>query len=49
MKISKEECDKAFADAELRLTLSREKCKKCEYFYLCPFIMRPYNEVVNGD
>lgn len=40
-------CDKAFADRELYL--NEEKCSKCEYYYLCPFIMRSYNEVVDGD
>ena len=47
MKISKEECDKKFADKEL--ILSDEECKKCEFYYLCPFIQRAYDEIVNGD
>lgn len=47
MKISKDICDKDFANNSL--ILSEEKCSTCEYFYLCPFIMRNYDEVVNGD
>ena len=47
MKISKDKCDKEFA--EKNLTVSDEKCKQCEYFYLCPFISRAMDEVVNGD
>lgn len=47
MKISKDICDKDFANKTL--VLNDEKCSKCEYFYLCPFIMRSYNEVVYGD
>ena len=47
MKISKDKCDKDFA--EKRLVLSNEKCKQCEYLYLCPFMFRAMNEVVNGD
>lgn len=47
MKISKDKCDKEFA--EKKLTLSDGKCKRCEYLYLCPFISRPMDEVANGD
>ncbi len=47
MKISRDECDKEFSAR--RLILSDEKCKPCKYFYLCPFISRAMDEVVNGD
>ena len=47
MKISKEECDKEFT--EQKLVLSDEKCKQCEYLYLCPFMAQAMEEVVNGD
>ena len=38
MKISKDECDKDFA--ERKLELSDEKCGNCEYLQECPFILR---------
>ena len=47
MKISKDECDKEFA--EKKLVLSDEKCKQCEYLYFCPFMSQAVDEVVNGD
>lgn len=47
MKISKDECDKEFA--EYNLLLCEEKCGKCDYNRVCPYLMRSYNEVVNGD
>ena len=47
MKISKDECDKAFS--ERILVLSDEKCKQCEYLYLCPYMSQVMDEVVNGD
>lgn len=47
MKISKDTCDKEFA--EKKLELSESKCKECEYFYLCPYILKSYNDVVYGD
>lgn len=47
MKISKNKCDKEFA--EKKLTLSDEKCKQCEYLYLCPYVYHHMDEVANGD
>lgn len=47
MKISKEECDRKFS--EKSLLLSNKKCKTCEYYYRCPYIMRSYNDVMYGD
>lgn len=47
MKISKDECDKDFANKSL--TLSDEKCDKCEYYSWCPYIARALNEVTDGD
>ena len=47
MKFLKDECSKDFADK--KLILSEEKCKECEYFYLCPFMCQAMNEIVNGD
>lgn len=47
MKISKDECDKDFA--EKKLELSDEKCGQCEYLYLCPYMSKAMDEVVNGD
>ena len=47
MKISKNECDKDFANKSL--ILSDEKCEKCEYYAWCPFIKRSLNEVTDGD
>lgn len=47
MKISKNECDKDFS--ENKLVLSDEKCRQCEYLYLCPFMFRVMAEVVNED
>ena len=47
MKISKDECDKDFA--EKKLELSEEKCGQCEYCYLCPYMARAMNDVVEGD
>ena len=46
MKISKDECDKKFAEHQLFLT---EECRQCEYFYLCPYMARAMEEVVEGD
>jgi radical SAM protein with 4Fe4S-binding SPASM domain len=47
MKISKDECDKEFSDQ--KLILSDEKCKKCEYLYVCPYMAQAMAEVVYGD
>ncbi len=47
MKISKDECDREFSNQEL--ILSDEKCKQCEYLYLCPYMSQAMAEVVNGD
>ena len=47
MKISKDECDKDFA--EKNLILSDEKCDNCEYYGLCPYIARALDDVTNGD
>ena len=47
MKISKDECDKDFA--ERKLELSDEKCNSCPYLYLCPYMARAMDDVVNGD
>lgn len=47
MKISKDECDKDFA--EKKLELSEEKCGQCEYLYLCPYMARAMEEVIEGD
>lgn len=47
MKISKDECDKDFA--EKKLILSDGKCKQCGYFYLCPFVSRAMTDVEDGD
>ena len=47
MKISKDECDKDFADRTLEL--SDAKCKNCEYYYLCPYIFQSYEDVIYGE
>ena len=47
MKISKDECNKEFAEG--KLIMSDEKCKQCEYLYLCPYMLRAMDEIVNGD
>lgn len=47
MKISKDECDKEFTEKEL--VLSDEKCGSCPYLYLCPYIAREMDDVVNGN
>lgn len=47
MKISKTECDIEFA--ERKLELSEEKCGSCQYKYLCPFMAREMDDVVNGN
>ena len=47
MKISKDKCDKEFA--ENKLFMSEEECKQCEYLYLCPYMSQAMDEVVNGD
>ena len=47
MKISKDECDKDFA--ERKLEMSDEKCGQCEYLYVCPFMSQEMNDIVNGD
>ena len=47
MQISKDECDKEFC--EKKLYISNERCSKCEFYYLCPYIMRSSDEKVNGS
>ena len=47
MKIFREECGKEFD--ERKLVLSDEKCRGCEYLYLCPFMAQAMDEVVYGD
>ena len=47
MKISRDECDRDFA--EQKLEMSENKCGSCQYKYLCPFLAREMDDVVNGD
>lgn len=47
MKITRDECDKDFA--ERKLEMSENKCGACQYKYLCPFLAREMDDVVNGD
>ena len=47
MKITKTECDKDFVEGKLEL--SDEKCRQCKYFYLCPYMAREMDDVVNGN
>lgn len=46
IKFSKDECDKEFSDQ--KLIMSDEKCNKCEYLYLCPYMAQAMDEVVYG-
>ena len=47
MKTNREECEKKFA--ERKLVMSDEKCRECEYLYLCPFMAQAMDEVVYGS
>ena len=45
--MTKEECDKDFSEG--KLIMSDDKCKECEHYYSCIYMLMAWNDVVYGD
>lgn len=43
----KPECTKDYEQKQL--IMSDNKCKQCEYYYTCRFMMMEMEAVINGD
>lgn len=46
MRVTKDECDKDFA--EKKLETSDDKCKNCEHYHHCPFLSREHENIIYG-
>ena len=45
--MTKEECDKDYAEG--KLIMAEAKCKECEHYYSCIYVLMAWNDVVYGD